>query len=237
MAAVAVEIAVQDPAGARIARDAGATRIELCAGLSATGGLTPSAATIAQCAQILETHVLIRTRPGGFRYTDAEIAVMADDIARAVELGAHGVVIGAALADNSLDTAALRRLIAAAGDAQVTLHRVFDTVPDRYHALRVAQDLGITRILTSGGFPKAPQGATELAALVAASNGIQIMAGGGITPETVDVLKTTGVHAVHGSCSTFIDCGPTGPGGGADDPVQVTDAEAVRALVENIARW
>ncbi|BDZ41562.1 hypothetical protein GCM10025865_08610 [Paraoerskovia sediminicola] len=38
-----LEIAVQDVAGVRVAVDVGAQRVELCAGLGATGGLTPSA--------------------------------------------------------------------------------------------------------------------------------------------------------------------------------------------------
>ena len=37
-----IEIAVQDAAGARIARQEGADRVELCVALGATGGLTPS---------------------------------------------------------------------------------------------------------------------------------------------------------------------------------------------------
>ena len=42
---VAVEIAVEDMLGARIARDAGADRLELCANL-ASGGLTPTQALV-----------------------------------------------------------------------------------------------------------------------------------------------------------------------------------------------
>lgn len=37
-----VEIAVQDVEGARIAHEEGADRVELCAALMGTGGLTPS---------------------------------------------------------------------------------------------------------------------------------------------------------------------------------------------------
>lgn len=42
---VALELAVQDPAGVRIAREVGAARVELTQAL-ALGGLTPSPATL-----------------------------------------------------------------------------------------------------------------------------------------------------------------------------------------------
>ncbi|MFH6690472.1 copper homeostasis protein CutC, partial [Cellulosimicrobium funkei] len=40
---VALELAVQDPDGVRVAAAVRAHRVELCVGLGATGGLTPSA--------------------------------------------------------------------------------------------------------------------------------------------------------------------------------------------------
>ena len=45
-----IEIAVQDAAGARIARQEGADRVELCVALGATGGLTPSVGLVRACA-------------------------------------------------------------------------------------------------------------------------------------------------------------------------------------------
>ena len=44
-----VEIAVQDVEGARIAHEEGADRVELCAALMGTGGLTPSFGMIQAC--------------------------------------------------------------------------------------------------------------------------------------------------------------------------------------------
>ena len=69
-AALPVEIAVQDVAGARIALEAGAARVELCQALG-LGGLTPSAGLIeATVAAVAWTgaagfvQVLVRPRGG-----------------------------------------------------------------------------------------------------------------------------------------------------------------------------
>src|SRR5690349_14043718 len=125
--APALEIAVQDPAGVRIAGEIGAARVELASAL-ALGGLTPSpttpqpAAAAARTAGV-EVHGLVRPRAGDFHYDDAEIALTARDIERAIDAGADGVVIGALGADGLLDVAVMERLRDAAGAASVTLHR------------------------------------------------------------------------------------------------------------------
>lgn len=64
---VALEIAVQDAVGARIAFDAGADRVELCQALSSTGGLTPSAGTIEAVLQAAQTgaRVAVLVTPAG----------------------------------------------------------------------------------------------------------------------------------------------------------------------------
>ena len=60
-----VEIAVQDVEGARIAHEEGADRVELCAALMGTGGLTPSFGMIQACSHVgvpQGVQVLIRPR-------------------------------------------------------------------------------------------------------------------------------------------------------------------------------
>ncbi|MFI5061971.1 MAG: copper homeostasis protein CutC, partial [Actinomycetales bacterium] len=91
-----VEIAVQDPAGVRIALGAGVDRIELCSALS-TGGLTPSAGLIAAAVAQADAagrpgfvQVLVRPRGGGFVYTPDELDVTIADIRNARSAGAGG---------------------------------------------------------------------------------------------------------------------------------------------------
>ena len=94
-----LEIAVQDVAGARVAVAGGADRLELCAALPETGGLTPSigllAEVVAAVPATVGVHVLVRSRPGGFTYTADELAVQVSDVRAAVAAGAAGVVVGA----------------------------------------------------------------------------------------------------------------------------------------------
>ncbi|WOC13818.1 copper homeostasis protein CutC [Gordonia sp. MP11Mi] len=231
----ALEIAVQAPAGAAVALAGGADRVELCAALGATGGLTPTLSSLeGAVAANIGVHVLIRTRPGGFVYTRAEVTTMAGDIAHVVHAGASGVVIGALNADGSVDREATAELIAAArraGDVDVTFHRALDAAADPLEALRVLAELGVDRVLTSGGAPTAASGLDVVATLVDADTGVQIMAGGGVRPDTVPALVEIGVDAVHLSATTIVDDpGSTGPGGGASHGLETTDPTVVAAV-------
>ncbi|MUG03650.1 hypothetical protein ECC01_22015, partial [Bacillus tequilensis] len=105
---VALEVAVQNAAGVRIAREIGAARVELTQAL-ALGGLTPSRGMIelaleARGEQGPEVHVLIRPRAGDFRYERDEL-----HLARA--LGMRRVLTsgGASRAADGLDV--LRALV------------------------------------------------------------------------------------------------------------------------------
>lgn len=243
MAPMAVEIAVQDLSGARIAFRSGATRVELCSGLGATGGLTPSQGMIEAVADIGSAHVLVRTRPGGFQYDADEIHVMELDVVRAISAGARGVVIGALRHGASgesvgtdLDSVALRRLINAArnaaSDVEITFHRAFDVISDRLRTLDHLVALGIDRVLTSGGAPRVADGIAELRRLVDAGSGVQIMAGGGLRLEDVAELRAMGVDAIHLSASgERSDRGDAGPGGHGKASYQYTRAESVAAIV------
>ena len=48
-------------------------------------------------------HVMIRPRGGDFLYSEAELAVMRDDIALAAQSGVEGVVLGLLTADGNID--------------------------------------------------------------------------------------------------------------------------------------
>lgn len=230
-----IEIAVQDAAGARIARQEGADRVELCVALGATGGLTPSVGLVRACAAVglpLGVHALIRPRAGSFVFTDEEQAVQLDDVRAAIVVGglaADGTVdepFAAALAD------AARQAGERAGRAvEVTFHRAFDLVPDRLAALDTLIGLGCTRVLTSGGAPSVPEGLAALSELASHAAGrIQIQAGGGLSPAVIPAARATGVDAVHLSAKTTV-LSEGGPGGGGAAPIEVTDRATVRAAV------
>ncbi len=233
--APALEIAVQDAAGARTALASGADRVELCQALSATGGLTPSAATIdavlAAAGAPERLAVLVRPRAGGFVYDEEEIALVAADVAETVRRGAGAVVVGALDSSDRVDRRALEAWKRAAGDAEFVFHRAIDTVADPRSLIGDLIDGGVDRVLTSGGAPRSIDGSAVLAGLVQEAAGrLQIMAGGGVRVEDIPALLATGVDAVHLSAKRpAADTASGGPGGGGDAGFEVTDGVIVAA--------
>ncbi len=199
---IALEVCVDSARGLAAAIDGGASRVELCAALE-VGGLTPSRGMMEFASQAaVPVYVLIRPRAGTFVYDDCDERIMAADIDAVRAAGLAGVVIGASKADGLLDLSILERLAARAEGLGITLHRAFDLVPDPFEALEQAAALGIERILTSGGRPKAAEGVRLIRKLVERAAGrVSIMPGGGITPLTVkSMVEETGVREVHSSC-------------------------------------
>jgi copper homeostasis protein CutC len=246
-----LEVCVEDLQGVDAAITGGADRIELCAALS-VGGLTPPAsliraAALASDASGVPVHLLARPREGGFVYTPREQALIADDIRTAADAGLAGIVIGALDADHRLDLPALaawvthaKSLGAARGrHLSLTLHRAFDLCRNMPEALESAVTLGFDRILTSGGTPKAIDGVKMLAALHRQAAGrIIVLAGSGVSPETLPAILATGVREVHASCRAPITT--------AADPAELrfgftsagraaTDCDAVERLANIVA--
>lgn len=241
-----LEVCVEEAAGIAAAVQGGGDRMELCAGLS-VGGLTPSPALIRLAASApVPTLMLCRPREGDFRYDAEEAALVAADITDAAEAGLEGVVIGATGSDGRLDVALLAQWVAHAHHEgqrrgrplSLTLHRAFDLCPDPAVALEQAIALGFQRILTSGGVPRAIDGAGTLAQLVKQAEGrIIILAGGGVDATSLPGLRDAGITEFHASCRR-----PVGEAGDAErrfgfqaGPRLRTDAETVATLKRLIA--
>ncbi len=199
---IRLEVAVDDPLGLAAAVAGGADRVELCAALE-IGGLTPSAGLMTVAAGCgLPVHAMIRPRSGGFVHTEEELAVMCHDIAAARKAGLAGVVFGALTPAGGLDIDAMARLCAASRGMGVTLHRAFDLVTDWRAAVDQAVDLGVERILTSGGATRAPDGAARLAEVMLHARGrIIVMPGAGISAATIGALAGLPLCEVHASCA------------------------------------
>jgi len=196
-----LEIAVDSVVGLDNAVKGGAQRIELCSALD-IGGLTPSWGLMALAAKApMPVYAMIRPRPGTFVFDEVEEAVMTADIMAAREVGLAGVVLGASRPDGTLNGVMLARLIGRAKGLGVTLHRAFDLAPDADAALEQAVELGFERILSSGGQPKAMDGAESLKRMVdRAGDRIIIMPGSGIRSGNVlEILARTGAREVHAS--------------------------------------
>jgi copper homeostasis protein len=177
----------------------------LCVNLD-EGGTTPAPDLISAVAACVKhpIFVLVRPRPGDFVYSVNEIETILADIGAARDLGAAGVVTGALTPEGRIAVAETRAFVQAADGLPVTFHRAFDAAFDRWRGLEELIDIGVTRILTSGGKPAALEGADEIAELVDRARGrIVITAGGGIRASNVlEIIERTGVSEVH---SRFID--------------------------------
>lgn len=179
----------------------GFARVELCSALE-VGGLTPGYGLIKSCVNQkgAEVHVMIRPRPGNFIYDFAEINTMLLEIEAAKSAGANGVVFGLLNDYDGIDKDGTRALVEKAKSLalETTFHRAFDLVKDPRQSLDLLLSLRIDRLLTSGLKPKAIEGIQTLRSLVDQSgNKIEIMAGSGINAENVQMIRQSGVHAIH----------------------------------------
>jgi copper homeostasis protein len=202
---VVIEAAVDSLAAAIAAEQAGADRIELCGDLD-VGGVTPAPDLQRDARRRIgiPLFTMVRPRGGSFTYRPDELDRMIAAIREARALGAAGIVTGAIGGDGRIDRAAMRRLIAASRPLPVTFHKAFDALPDLGAGLEVLVELGVERVLTSGGAPSAAAGAAAIVRLVARSAGrIGIVAGGGVSGANVAVLVgKTRVSEVHARCES-----------------------------------
>jgi copper homeostasis protein len=83
----------------------------------------------------------------------------------------------------------------------VTFHRAFDRCADLFEAMENIIETGCERILTSGGYDTALEGAEIIRRLIEkAGERVIIMPGSGITPENVGALiQKTGAKEIHGT--------------------------------------
>jgi len=201
-----LEICIDDLTGAIDAENAGADRVELCANLM-EGGTTPSYGLISkvcESATRIGIQLMVRPRGGNFVYSKDDLSVMMADIRfirnlPAVRRVPVGIVLGALTADGRIDVPAMRALIDEAGHIPVTFHKAFDSTRSLPRSLESLIELGVVRVLTSGGAATAPEGAEMLKTLTAQSSGaVAILAGGGVRPSNVTkLIARSGVGEVH----------------------------------------
>ena len=203
---VQFEVCIDSVHSALAAERGGADRLELCGALS-EGGITPSYGMVQAVLENsqLPVMMMIRCRGGSFVYSDQEVEVMLRDVQMAHQLQVQGVVFGALTSDGLLDIATTQRVLRAADPLEFTFHRAFDEIKTSpLSALQQLEDLGVDRLLTSGLQDSALDGQDQIAALVEASNNVQIMAGAGIGPENArQIVAATRVAEIHGTASRF----------------------------------
>ena len=188
----------------------GADRIELCSDL-ANDGLTPSTDLFARVLVIanrlgVTLFPMIRCRPGDFVYTDSEKATMIQDAKKFVNMGAHGIVIGALKPNGTIDLSFVKEIASVARSInptiQITFHKAIDVanIPEGKSFSDIVDDLEpyCDRILTSGQSPTALGGAALIQEAVARNRRPYVLAAGKIRQENVQqVVNTLHVTEVH----------------------------------------
>jgi copper homeostasis protein len=214
---IKLEIACNHIQSVETAIKAGADRIELFENL-ADGGCTPSFGTIKMSLELCRAanvplFVLVRPRSGCFYYSETEYKVIKADLRMLEEIGADGVVCGFLTEDNQIDFQRLEWL-KKHWSGRVTFHRAFDVFlqhqPETQwqSAIKNVSQLGVERILTSGGKPTALEGVNTLKKLVQMSeNSISIQPGSGVNGENagqiIDVTGATEIHATAKKITTY----------------------------------
>ncbi len=186
-----VEIACFNTLSARIAHEAGATRIELCDNAD-LGGTTPPGEWLTSIRNGIDVpiNVMIRARGGSFVYTAQEFDTMKDSLNTFKSTGmVDGFVFGMLTTEHTVDVDRTTELVSLAAPLPCTFHRAFDELEDLHRGLDDVIRCGIKTILTSGGESNAVQGREVLAQLVKqVGDRIVIMPGGGVRSTNLGML-------------------------------------------------
>ena len=173
------------------AQNYGANRIELCENL-AVGGTTPSYGTVKVCLEKLNIPIfpMIRARGGNFIYSKDEVEIMKEDIKIFKELGVKGIVLGCLTSDNKIDLELTKEFIDLAYPMEVTFHKAIDEITNPLDYIDDLINIGIKRILTSGGKATALEGKDLINEIIKkANNQIKIVVAGKVTKENLNELS------------------------------------------------
>lgn len=231
---VLLEVIATTVADARVARGAGADRLELVTAMG-EGGLTPSVGLIEAAVEAvtapaagLPVNVIVRPHSRSFVYDADDYAVMLRDVRAVKAAGANGIVIGMLNANGEIDRDGLARVIDAADGLDITFHRAFDETRDLREALDVLLGFNaVTSVLTSGGKPSVLQAEPMIRELVRQARGAHctVLAGAGLTVDAiVSFVSATQVEAVHFGSGVRI-------GGNGLAPVDAEKVTQLRALL------
>ena len=173
------------------AQNNGANRIELCENLS-VGGTTPSYGTVKICLEKLNISIfpMVRARGGNFVYSKDEIEIMKEDIKVFKDLGVKGLVLGCLTSDNKIDLELTKTLVNLAYPMEITFHKAIDEILNPLDYIDGLVNIGIKRILTSGGKATALEGKDLINEMIKKSNGrLKIVVAGKVTKENLNDLS------------------------------------------------
>lgn len=202
-----LEVCVDSVEQGLVAAACGAQRIELNCAL-AVGGLTPSLAAVEQLCEKVQVPIIamLRPRPGGFCFSPAELTQMQRDAELLLKAGASGIAFGCLTPQLQVDPTAVKNLVEVAGSAETVFHRAIDWTTSLPDALSLLIELGVTRVLTSGGEKTAWSGRAMIKQLIQQADGrIEVLPASGIRSTNVcELIKETSCNQIHGSFSDWV---------------------------------
>ena len=123
-----------------------------------------------------------------------------------LENGADGLAFGFLKSDHTIDVKRTREFVELIHKYhRAVFHRAFDCCDDLDHAMSQLIELGIDRVLTSGGQSTAIDGADQIKSLQENyGKDIEILAGSGVNYNNASsLMKHTGISQVHSSCKDY----------------------------------
>lgn len=228
----------------------GADRIELNSALF-LGGLTPSLGTLIEVKKLVDIPVMamVRPREGGFNYTKYEYETMLTDAKLLLKHGADGLVFAFLNENGSINIDRTKEFKNLCGDKEAVFSRGIDVASNIIQSTKILDEIGIDRVLTSGGEESAYLGMDNIKKMVEVSTKMEILPGGGINKDNaVELMEKTGANQVHSSARTLhydtsvrnnpkiffggkID-GKSNP----EDEYKITDSTLVKEMKEVIGR-
>ncbi len=199
-----LEVCVGSLDDAILAERCGAQRLELNAALP-LGGLTPSAGLLREVLAAVSIPVIamVRPRPGGFCYSEADWRTMLAELRAILETQVAGVAVGVLTELRDIDTKRLQELAQLTAGRELVFHRAFDLTHHWPTALEQLIAAGVKRLLTSGQQSTALAGSTNLNRIMqSAGDRIEVIAAGGIAPDNLEaLLENVPLRQIHGSFS------------------------------------
>lgn len=175
-------------------------RIELVAGIE-VGGLTPSVELLKEIKKKTEIPVMamLRCRAGNFYYTESEHRLhkkMLDNLL----VYADGIVFGSLTEKNLINIKQTKEIfeITKKANKEFVFHRAIDCTEDYENSVILLDELGVTRILTSGHEENAEKGLENIKKL---KTKCQILVGSGINENN---FKKFSPFQIHGTFSKKI---------------------------------
>jgi copper homeostasis protein len=191
-----IACSVEDAAAAE---RGGAGRIELVRDLD-RGGLTPPVELVERVidAVHIPVRVMIRETDGYEAGDGRAIEVLAHIARRIGALDVDGVVVGF-LRRGQIDVAAMDAVLTEVPSSRATFHHAFDDLTDPMGAVRQLRRWPqIDRVLTSGGPGDWERKAARIVQWSrAAAPGVEMLAGGGVDRQAIQILSRAGVSEAH----------------------------------------